>query len=206
MPGKNLVKTYADDSYYHIYNRGVNGDLVFIDNEDKAVFLNLFKRYLSDKPEKDLKGREYAWLQKDIQLLAFCLMGNHYHLLVYQKERDALTRLMRAVNSSYGMYFNNKYKRKGPLFQSYCRASLIDNQAYLDHISRYIHLNPGKNKYKIWNGSSLPYYEGSLSAEWVNPKAILDMFPSKSAYLRFVADYEDMHDELDILKHELANY
>ncbi len=115
MPNRNIVKIYSPDSYYHIYNRGVNGRTIFKESGDYAVFLNLLKRSLDDQPAKDKQGREYPWLHRDIELLAFCLMPNHYHLLVYQKDdKNAITKLLiRGVCTTYTVYFNKKYRRAG---------------------------------------------------------------------------------------------
>lgn len=115
-----------------------------------------------------------------------------------------MTELLRAVMSSYGLYFNRKYKRVGPIFQSRYKASRITADPYLQHISRYIHLNP-----KIWQDyaySSLPYYLGQRSAEWINPTAILDIFShNRNEYLSFVRDYKAQKQMLDELKWELAD-
>ena len=113
MPGRNIRKVYAADSFYHIYNRGVNKQDIFLDEQDYSFFLGLFKRYLSSAPAHDKKGRQYSWFRKEIELLTFCLMPNHFHLLVYQHEPEGMTHLLRAVMSSYGMYFNQKHKFLG---------------------------------------------------------------------------------------------
>lgn len=202
MASKNRLKDYVDDSYYHVYNRGVNKRKIFLDSDDYAVFLNLLKRYLSKKPVKDNKQREYDWLYERLELLAFCLMPNHFHLLVYQHDEQAMTRLMRGVMTSYTTYFNKKYKRIGPLFQDRFKASRITEDPYLLHISRYIHLNP--SSYKTWEFTSLPYYMSEKNAEWVRPERILDLF-EKNSYAKFVSDYESHKKVLDDLKHELAN-
>lgn len=194
---------YLDHAYYHVYSRGVNKAAIFRDQDDYAVMLNLFKRYLSDKPIKDNKGREYPWLYNEVQLLAFCLMPNHIHALIYQAEPTAMTRLFKSVITAYGMYFNKKYKRVGPLFQSRFRASLITEDAYLMHISRYIHLNP--ENYKAWPYSSLPYYLGEQRATWVQPALILELFKNQKDYQKFVADYKDYKKMLDTTKQELAH-
>lgn len=102
------------------------------------------------------------------------------------------------------MYFNKKYKRVGPLFQGRFRASLITSDSYLQHISRYIHLNP--STYKNWPYSSLPYYLGLQTAEWCQPDRILDLFRDRQEYENFVADHEAHKKQLDDIKHELANY
>jgi REP element-mobilizing transposase RayT len=204
MPGRNINKIYLEHAFYHVYSRGINKQAIFLDDDDYAVFLNLFKRYLSDKPVRDNKGREYPWLYNDIELLAFCLMPNHFHALVYQIDAEATTKLFRAVTTTYGMYFNKKYHRIGPMFQSRFRASMITNDAYLDHISRYIHLNP--KTYKGWPFSSLPYYLGKKSATWVKPGKILALFDNDAKiYQDFVADYESHKAMLAEFKDELAN-
>ena len=204
MPGKYLEKMYVEHSYYHIYSRGINKEAVFRDQDDYAVFLNLFKRYLSNKPVKDNKGREYLWLHNDIQLLAFCLMRNHFHALVYQSQPKALTELFKGMMTTYGMYFNKKYGRVGPVFQSRFRANMVTSGQYLQHISRYIHLNP--KDYRHWPYSSLPYYTSQKTTDWCQPDKILELFnKSSKQYMNFVRDYEDYKKTLDDLKFELAN-
>ena len=203
MPSKNRVKFYAPESYYHAYNRGSSKQTIFHYNDDYVVFLNLLKRHLSPEPQRDKKNREYMWLHNDIELLAYCLMPNHFHLLVYQRDEQALSKLLKQVSMSYVTYYNKKYSRIGPLFQDVYKASLIQNDAYLHHISRYIHLNP-KN-YMDWKFSSLPSYIGAKQAEWLKPERMLDLFESKQAYLTFVEDYEDYKKQLEDIKSELAN-
>jgi putative transposase len=204
MPSRNIVKQYTE-GYYHIYNRGVARSPIFLDDQDYLVFLSLLKRYLDKQPEKDNSGRTYISLNKEVSLLAFCLLSNHFHLLIYQQdEPKSITILMRCLLTSYTQYFNKKYKRVGHLFQGIFKASLISSDEYLTHISRYIHLNP-KN-YLKWQWSSLPYYLNKQHAEWVQPSEIMRIFNnSTDEYLTFLKDYEDYKKELDALKLELAD-
>jgi putative transposase len=204
VASRNSRKIYLQNTHYHLYNRGVNKRSLFLDDEDYLVFLNLFKRYLSRKPEVDYKNREYPWLYNDIELLAFCLMPNHFHLLVYQLEEDAIKRLVKNVCGTYTIYFNKKYRRIGPLFQDRFKASMILDEEYLYHISRYIHLNP-KN-YLEWPYSSMHFYTGQKKAEWLQPHRILELFKDPEDYLLFVKDYEDQKQILDEIKTSLANY
>lgn len=203
MPSRNREKAYVSGGFYHIYNRGVNKRRIFKGEEDYSVFLNLLKRYLNDKATKDPWGREYELLDDRLELLAFCLMPNHFHLLIYQKTPEAMTRLLRGVSSAYSSYFNKRHRRTGPLFQDRFKASLILNDEYLQHISRYIHLNPAE--YKQWEFSSLQYYTGRKSASWVKPQRILEIFDD-GEYLNFLADYVDYKRSLNELKSQLANY
>lgn len=203
MPSRNRLKAYVSDGYYHVYNRGVNKRTIFKSEKDYAVFLNLLKRYLDDKPAKDKWGRQYETLHGQLELLAFCLMPNHFHLLLYQKSPEAMTRLLRGVAGAYSSYFNRQYGRSGPLYQDRFKASLILRDEYLQHISRYIHLNP--KEYRTWEFSSLSYYMGDKSAAWLTPDRILELF-DKGEYPSFVADYIDYKATLDATKSELANY
>ena len=148
-------------------------------------------------------GREYRSFRESVELLAYCLMPNHFHILFYQEEAKAISSLMRGLMTSYSVYFNRKYKRSGPLFESRYKSSLITSDEYLMHISRYIHLNP--KQWKTWQWSSLPEYLSKRDAEWVMPERILELFSSMEAYREFVADYEDSQRTIEAIKHELAN-
>ena len=202
MPSRNILKIDLRDTYYHVYARGVNKQSIFIEPDDYFVFMHLLKRYLSKKQAKNPHGIPYPHLYEKIENLAFCLMPNHFHLLVYQIEPGSMTQLMRGVMTSYSRYFNTKYTRRGPLFESRYKASNINHEAYLMHISRYIHLNP-KN-WSDYRYSSLPYYLGELNAEWVTPKKILNLFNGTNEYIEFVADYREHKKVLDEIKMELA--
>lgn len=204
MPSRNVIKSYVTDAYYHVYNRGVAKQTIFHEDEDYAVFLNLLKRYLDAQPHKDYKGREYEHLRGKAELLAYCLMPNHFHLLVYLHDEAALTKLIRGVCTAYTGYYNKKYKRVGPLFQGRFKASHILEDSYLTHISRYIHLNP--EDYKTWPFSSYQAYMGLQHLEWLQPEKVMDLFESDTAaYDVFLADHKAHREMLKELKYELAN-
>jgi putative transposase len=195
MPARNVVRIYGNDTYYHIYNRGVNKRKIFIDDQDYATFLGLFKRYLDAKPEVGSQRREYAWLVNDVEIVAFCLMPNHFHLLIYQVETNAITKLLRAICSSYVTYFNQKYNRVGVLFQGNFKAIKIIDENYLMYLTRYIHRNP--SNYLKWEWSSLGYWVGEKSAFWVRSQRLNDAGADK--YLEFIkdeADYRQTRDKI----------
>ena len=203
MPSKNIIKIDVPDSYYHVYARGHSRSKIFLDDQDYGYFLSLFKRYLSNKPQQSKQGIWYAHLKNKVELLCYCMMENHFHLMLYQKDEGAMEQLMRGVMTSYSRYFNLKYNRTGALFESRYKATLIDKQNYLEHISRYIHLNRKpwqKSKY-----SSINYYLAGNRAEWLNTKRVLELFNNKKEYAEFVADYQAHKNMLDELKYELAN-
>ncbi len=167
------------------------------------MFLRLLARYLSPEEAKDPYGVSYPNFYNKTDLLAFCLMPNHFHLLVFQRQAKALTSLMQSVMTSYSRYFNKKYGRSGSLFESRFRASLISDDAYLMHITRYIHLNP--RHWREYEYSSLPYYLQRAQETWLRPERMLELFASPSEYFKFVGDYEENKKMRDIIKKELAN-
>ena len=203
MPRKNVIRLDAPNSFYHVYARGNSKMRIFADEQDYLTFLKLFARYLSPEEAKDPYGISYPNFYHKVDLVAFCIMPNHFHLLVYQHQQGALTSFMQSLMTSYSRYFNTKYKRSGSLFESRFRASLISDEGYLQHITRYIHLNP-----RVWGTyeySSLPYYLQRTQETWLRPERILELFSSPEIYLNFVADYEENKKMMDILKRELAN-
>ena len=200
MPTKNVAKVFIPDSFYHIYNRGWNLGKVFIDNEDWRHFESLLIRHLSPTPKQDKLGREYKHYYPEVRLVAYCLMGNHFHMLLYQYDETAITRLMTSLMTAYTAYFNKRHQRRGSLFESTYKAVLIRDDAQLMHITRYIHLNHAN--YTTWPHSSYSDYLGQ-SREWVESGRILELFSSPEVYKEFVADYEDMQREMDEIKREL---
>lgn len=204
MPGRNIYKIYLEDTYYHVYNRGVNKQDIFKDEQDYTVFLSLIRRYLDSKSNERQKNRQpYPCYAEQVNLLAYCLMPNHFHLFLYQISEDGMTLLLKSVSTAYGMYFNKKYRRVGPVFQQRYRAVRIDGDTQLMHITRYIHLNP--RNYTDYIYSSYRYYRGDAYARWLNTGRVMGLFDySMQKYVTFVDDYKDRRDELELLKDELA--
>jgi putative transposase len=203
MPSRNIYKQDVSESYYHVYFRGVNRSRIFRDAADYEKMLRLFARYLSLEEVTNSAGVSFPNYHYKLELVAFCLMPNHAHLLLYQRQQRAMAEFMRSLLTSYSMYFNKKYKRSGPLLESRYKASMITDDSYLEHITRYIHLNP--RQWRDYEYSSLPYYLQQISDEWIEPKRIMSVFSGPDEYLRFMEDYEQNKEMLDILKHELAN-
>lgn len=206
VPSRNTIKLYTSFGYYHVYNRGVAKQTIFVDHQDKEHFLKILKRHLDpNDSSKKADGVVYRKFDKDIELLCYCLMGNHVHLLVSTGDEGvSLTAFMRSVMTAYTMYFNKRHKRVGPLFQSVYKASLISSEAYLVHISRYIHLNP--RRYKTYRFSSLRFYSEGSQVNWINARLVLSWENfTYNDYLEFLADYEGHKMMLDEIKYELAD-
>ncbi|MDP2363079.1 MAG: transposase [Ignavibacteria bacterium] len=207
MPARNTIKTYAEDTYYHIYNRGVEKRNLFLDENDYLLFLHLLKIYLSSPQKTDsplvtrrdlVRPRPARSLSEEVRLSAYCLMPNHFHLLLLQKTKDGMTKLMRKISTTYAMYFNEKYDRVGTLFESPYKAIGIDSEHYLLHLSRYIHLNPTeltkltRRDLVSYPYSSYAYYLGKKHAGWLNPSPVLSYFHSGGkSILKGVPSYQE---------------
>ncbi len=203
MPRRNTLRVDVADTYYHVYARGHNRAKIFKDQADFFYFLDLFARYLSQEEKRDSTDRPYPHLYNDVELLAYCLMPNHFHFLVYQITEGSLGKLMRSVMTSYSCYFNQKYKVTGSLFESRYRASIITSDEYLMQVSRYIHLNPGN--WRAYPYSSIHAYFGVGQEEWLRPQRIIELFGSTPIYADFLDDRKDFEDSITLIKDELAD-
>lgn len=202
MPGRNVIKLYESDSYYHVYNRGVDRKLIFKDSQDYTIFLYLLKRYLGKEVQKNSFGVAYPNYFGEAELLSYCLMPNHFHLLIFQTYPRSIEMVMKSVGISYGMYFNKRYSRVGPVWQNRYRASKIDSVEYLLNITAYIHLNP--DNYLRWQWSSLPYYLGDYKADWIIPERILALFTGTD-YLNYLKEIYKQKQSIKNIEQHLAN-
>lgn len=214
MPSRNLLKISIDNGYYHIYNRGVEKRIIFQDDQDYKVFLNYLKEYLSPQPKLEdrlehftLKGLSFQGIPhlpknyfEKIELLVYCLMPNHFHFIVKQVNKGFMELFMRSLATRYTIYFNKKYERVGHLYQSTYKASIITNDSYLLHLSRYIHLNPSEYTNNLASAySSYGDYIGLRKTKWINTNEILAFFnnsksdfqKSNNTYKDFVEDYKN---------------
>jgi len=146
--------TFVPENYYHIYNRGTEKRNIFINEIDYLRFLVLLYLCNDIKPVKidELlsQGRSLRDLlsitrEKNlVDIGAYCIMPNHFHLLIREKTENGISVFMKKLGTAYSMYFNKKNERSGNLFQGRFKAELIDTDQYLKYLFAYIHLNPIK--------------------------------------------------------------
>lgn len=219
MPSKNSIKQYVEDSYYHIYNRGVEKRIIFLDQQDYGVCLSYLEEYLMPKDEDNLREKlsnpDISPIEKnkvlkalvlnnfagEITVLAYCLMPNHFHLFIKQKNASSIDKFMQSLSTRYTMYFNHKYKRVGSLFQGVYKAVLVTSEAQFLHLSRYIHKQAISLQGETLQvqPSSYPEYLDTRHTEWVHPEEVLAYFSRESpgsTYKTFVEGEEDF----DIIK------
>ena len=184
MPRRGV--TFLPDAYYHLYNRGNNRKRIFYERENYLFFLRQMRSYLLPATE----------------IIAYCLMPNHYHLLakVKDKARQAkiqqipdVSRAMMRLAVSYTKAMNKKYNRKGVLFQGSFQAKQVLDDDHLIQLSAYIHLNPvwaglvaGPDQ---WEFSSYREYVGQRRDSLPSPEAVLVQFTCPQAYREFVSGY-----------------
>ena len=193
MPAKNLSRIDEDGIYLHIYNKGVENRALFNNEEDYGVFLDYLKDYLTaPKDPKSIQkvfevhGHKFRgiphqpknYLNK-VELIAYSLMPNHFHLLLHQKTRGSIEGFIRSLCTRYSIYFNKKYKRTGSLFEGPYKSVSIDIEPHLTHLTRYLHHTGGYSSY--------PEYLGLRSTSWVKPEIVLSKFDN---YKAFVEKYE----------------
>lgn len=203
MPPKNSVKEYHENSYYHLYNRGVAKLPIFLDEQDYKTFLSYLKIYL-EPPNLQGEALKVAPTRKlknfngEIKLVAYCLMPNHFHFQVYQTSETAINRFIQAIGTKYSMYFNRKYKRVGTIFQGVYKAVMVTTEAQLLYLSKYIHRNPLEilptgSRLVDYPYSSYPNYLGRFNQLWVSKDDILGLFSRSNPEI----DYQSFVEETD---------
>lgn len=172
-------------AFYHVLNRGNSREQLFKNPSD----FNKFLQYLEKAAER------FALI-----IHTYCLMGNHYHLLVETPEPN-LSMTMQWLNVSYATYFNRKQKRSGHLFQGRFKAILIDADTYLKHLSRYIHLNPVRaglsNSPDQYHWSSYQAFIGKqISPKFLETDWLLGNFGSNNKEAR--TNYQKFIENVDV--------
>jgi putative transposase len=160
---------FIPGSYYHLYNRGVNRQTIFFERENSLYFLRLIRHHLIDSDTADI--------------LAYCLMPNHYHVLIQVQQPDLSTAMQR-LSLSYTKAMNKRYQRVGPLFQGPFHSILVDRDDYLLQLSHYIHLNPVKAQFadrpQDWEFSSYHEYAGLRNGTLPNTTSLQRQFGPNS--------------------------
>lgn len=221
MPRRN--EKFVTDQIYHVFNRGVARMSIYSSSSDFKRFLDLAEYYLhADTPVSFSHFKKLALEKRDeifytlkrenklnVEVLAFCLMDNHYHYLLKQAGENGIKIFMSNLQNGYAKYYNVKHKRTGPLLQPMFKAVRIETDEQLIHVSRYIHLNPSTD-YKV-TIEELADYPWSSFATYISKKPntysfiktdnILGFFKNNAEYREFVFDQAEYQRELSKIKH-----
>lgn len=199
-----LIKI-APGEYYHICNRAVNKQTIFHDTKDYFRFLFLILYFQSPvvfqqlgRMVKDfvlssaLDIKEEVIKKRTVELVAFCIMPNHFHLIVKELEESAIAVYMQRVLTAYSKYYNTKYEKSGHVFQGPYRAIHISDDSQLKYLSAYIHRNPRElagwlNKEDKYQWSSYQDYIGENRwGDLLLLDIVLGQFKDKKRYHEFV--------------------
>lgn len=215
MPARNSIKFYVENGYYHIYNRGVEKRLIFLDQLDYSVFLKYLSDYLLPKDEvslrKQLSSISLSSREKDrilrllrlnnfadeITLLAYCLMPNHFHFFIKQKSPTSIDKFMQSLSTRYIMYFNRRHKRIGTLFQAVYKAVSVIHEMQFLYLTKYIHKQALASKGETLEPIQPSSYEDYLRIEntpWVKPNEVLSYFSKTNPTLTYQAFVEETDD------------
>ncbi len=208
---------FANNEIYHVYNRGADKRMVFLNDHDYLRFLHGLFEFNTTEPAINLKsrfGRNPHRITKDlvargagrraaprrlVDVLIFALMPNHFHLLLQQRLENGLSDFMHKIGTGYTLYFNQKYKRTGCLFQGRFKAAHIEENTHFLHLPHYIHANPLKlNRKQQTPEKFLREYRWSSHMDycgWKNfpsltqRKLLLDFFGGEEQYRRSIEDW-----------------
>jgi len=212
----------VNDEVYHIYNRSVAQQPIFRNKREYNIFTNLleyyrfrdppkrFSHYLRLNNEERIKLLDNLYSQNNflVEIYAFCLMPNHYHLLLKQTSANGIKNFIRLFQNSYARYFNIKNKRFGSLFQSPFKAVRIETDEQFTHVARYIHLNPLTSyvlkdllELKTYKFNSYIDYLLDNPRRFVNKDFLLNYFKNRIKFEKFTEDNLDYQRKLEIIKH-----
>lgn len=187
-------KEFARNETYHIFNRGVGKIDIFKDKEDYGVFLyrlkeNLFPELFKDKNVRKNDYRRKYLPSDSFDLISYCLMPNHFHLIIQQKTDLPISALMLKLCGGFSKYFNKKYGRVGSLFQDQFKSVLVGNNEQLLWLSFYVHNNPLKagvtKNLSTYEWSSFPDYSEARKGTLCKKDLILEQFHSTRSYLEY---------------------
>lgn len=211
----------VSDNYYHIFNRGVNRQPIFNEKPNYIRAVNLIRYYkvieypvrfskfllLSNDQRKSIWNR-LTNEKSYVDIVAYCLIPNHFHLLLKQNIDNGISKFLGNFQNSYVRYFNRKYDRIGPLFQGPFKSVKVDTEEQLLHLSRYIHLNPYSsaiinsiNDIEKYTWSSFHEYLNIAKFQFCLKDVILNSFKDNKGYKTFVLNNAEYQRELNRIEH-----
>jgi len=195
-------KDSAPGTYFHVYNRGNKKEDIFLDESDFRFFLLKLRQYLL--PDEKDKSRLSLLPKDSFSLISYCLMPNHFHLLIRQNLDIPTSKLLLRVCTSYSKYFNKKYDKVGHIFQDQFKQVTIGDNDYLKWLSCYIHQNPKVaglvSKIADYGWSSYRDFIGKDSNGICDKEIILSQFDSSNDFKHFTeSSYEVIKNRIEII-------
>lgn len=205
---------FANGEHYHIYNRGVDKRTIFLDQRDAQRFFQSMEKFNSAEPIgslylnsfRKLSGRTAKSEKKLVDIIAYCLNPNHFHLILRQLAKDGISEYMKRLGGGYAWYFNNKYKRSGVLFQGRYKAIHINSNRYLLYVSAYVNLNNRAHSLKNPLRSSWQEYTDKGKSGPCKKEIILTQFENTAEYIDFAEDAISQVMRNKMLRKELESF
>ncbi len=148
-------ETFAPGEFYHLYNRGTDKRKIFLDKQDYHRFLFLMYTCNTTKSLELRKiGENFDRGEQLVSIGAYCLMPNHFHILITENIEGGISKYMLKLLTAYTMYFNRKHQRTGKLYEGKFKSTHANTDNYLKYLYSYIHLNPAKLIDKNWKEKS----------------------------------------------------
>ncbi len=211
------AESIAAGEYYHVMNRGVEKRLTFLDDRDYRRFIDMMGYYRRATPPTSFSQRTriqlrkldmHDWGDPIVEIVAYCLMPNHFHLLIRPLSDGGLATFMARLSNGYTRAFNTRNARIGPLFQGSYKAVHIQSNWQLLHVCRYIFLNPVVAKLSNdassyhWSACGT-YTQGKKPPFYLSTDPILGQFASPTEFQDFVDDHAAYAQTLATYKHLL---
>lgn len=211
---------FLNDAYYHVFNRGIDRRVTFTNKREYIRAKELlhfyqfatiplrFSRFTQlpiDQQQEHLNTMIRSG--KIVDIIAYCFMPNHFHLLLRQKKDKGITTFVSNFINAYTKYFNTKHERLGPLFQGVFKAVFIESDEQLIHLTRYVHLNPIASslispiQLATYPWSSYPMYISRANDTIVEKDSIIPILSLVPDYKTFVTDQIGYAKELEKIKH-----
>lgn len=189
MPRK--ITPLVTGEVYHVFNRGVDKRITFADDSDYLRFYKSLSHFNSVEPVGSLfesvRNNKDVLSKRLVTIHAFCLLPNHFHILMTQNADEGISNFMKRIGGGYTSYFNEKYERSGSLFQGTFRRIGVEQNEKLLHLSMYINfnhavhgINDGEQMFK----SSRAIYSGAKTSTFISPSIILDQYSSPQTYTK----------------------
>ena len=191
---------FTNDEIFHIYNRGVDKRIIFVDEYDSRRFFQSMIEFNTVYPigslyehsfNNKLGGETPKLAKKLVNIIAYCLNPNHFHLIVRQLVDGGISEFMKRLGGGFTNYFNNKHKRSGALFQGVFKDVHIDTNEYLLHVSAYVNLNDrvhqlgGETLKLVRSRSSWEEYTDAKTKGICEKEIILGQFRNRNEYKEF---------------------
>lgn len=212
----------VNGSYYHIFSRSIAKFIIFNNTKEYSRILDVLSLYqfsdfkykyskyfdLDKKLQESIRSELLAHNNRLIEILAYCIMPTHFHLILKQVGNYGISKYLSRVLNSYTRYFNLRHKRTGPLWSGRFKNVLVLNDEQILHLTRYIHLNPTSanlvKKPIDWRFSSYhEYINGSNKKNVCVFDDVIDLKPKQ--YEKFVADRQEYQKELSKIKQILID-